>query len=150
MLAQVISVGTVDDRVEPALRRNFVQPRPELRFAVIAAIRRITEITRISQLVGVNLHQRDVELPRELVRCPGLDLRIRRTAPHNRNKSFGTQHRSTYDSQNGRVHAARVAEDDAAESLQVSMQLLEFRHGEKRNGEMSRESGVWGRQSGVA
>src|SRR5918995_1380612 len=76
MLTQIIGVGAIDDRVESKLRSNLVEPGPELGFTVVAPVDRITEVTRIGQLVGIDLPQWDVELARDLmhrrVHAPGV------------------------------------------------------------------------------
>src|SRR5215204_6354930 len=117
MLTQIIGVGAIDDCVESKLRSNLVEPGPELGFTVVAPVGRITEVTRIGQLVGIDLPQWDVELARDLMRRVCLNFWIRRAAPHDRNKTIWTERGGAHDRQHRRVHAPGVAEDDAAERV---------------------------------
>jgi hypothetical protein len=51
MLAEVVGIGAVDNRIESALAGDLVQSGPQLGFAEIAAFGGVTEIPRILELV---------------------------------------------------------------------------------------------------
>ena len=66
VLGQVVGVGAVENRVEPALARDFAESGPELGLAEVAAIGGIGTIARIGQLTGFHFEQRNIEAPSQI------------------------------------------------------------------------------------
>jgi hypothetical protein len=65
VFAQIVSIGSVQNEPVAATRGDGIQSIPELGLAEIAALSRVLEIPRVTQLPGLDVEQWDVECSSE-------------------------------------------------------------------------------------
>jgi hypothetical protein len=130
MLAEVVGVGAVDDRVEAADPGNRAEAQPQLGLAEVAAVGGILEVARIGQLGGVHLEQGHVEPTGQLHGHAPLDLGIRRAAPDDGKEAIGAERPTADHRQQRAVYPARVAEEHPPQAEQVMLQSFDVGHGQ--------------------
>jgi hypothetical protein len=128
VLAQVVGVGSIEHNPIPAIPGNLTQTSPQLRLAEVTTLRRIAEVSRIEQLVGVDLEQRNVELLGNQLRILSLDCRVGRAPPHDREEASRSKGSGSHDGEEGRVDTSGVPEHRAAHVFEERLQLVQVGH----------------------
>jgi hypothetical protein len=131
MLAEVIGIGSVDDRVEAPRGGQLPQPGPQLGLAEVAAVGGVAEVAGIVQLPRFQLEQRHVEAAGDVHRRTPLHLRIRGAAADDGKEPIGPERAAGGDGQQRRIHAAGIAQHHPAHPEQVSLQQIQFGHPEE-------------------
>lgn len=134
MLSSIIGVGSVDDGVEVTLRLQPGELSPELGLAVIAPISGIAQVSRILKLISFELDNRYIELRSQAEGSIGLDGRIRGTPANDRKKAIDAERLAAYHRKQARIHAAGVSQDNTAQRGEMTAQMFEIGHSQKRNG----------------
>ena len=130
MLAEVVVVGAVDDRIEPPRLGDLAQSRPQLGLAVVAAVGGIAEVTGIGQLARLHFEQRHLVPAGQLHRTPPLRLGIRWAPTDDREEALGAQHIRGNDGEQGGVDPARIAKQHSPTAEQMAPQEIEVGHGQ--------------------
>ena len=89
---QIVGVRSVHHAAESTSPRKRHHARPELRLAVVAAVRRIRRVARVVQLVGVYLGERQVQERGEVARRTPLTLGIGLAAAHDGDHARRAEH----------------------------------------------------------
>ena len=134
MLSCIVGVGSVDDGIEAEFRPQLRQSAPELRFAVIAPISGIAEVARILELIGFELENGYIELRSQRQCGIRLNCGIRGTPPYDRKKAIDAENLMAYHRKQARIDASRISQDDAAQRGEMTAQILQIGHAQKRNG----------------
>ncbi len=103
-------------------------------FAVVTAISGVAQVSRILELIGFELENGYIELCSQRQSGIGLNCGIRGTPPHYRKKAIDAQNLTANHRKQARIHASGISQDDAAQSGEVTAQISQIGHGQKRNG----------------
>lgn len=142
MLAEIVGIRAVDDRVEGAFACHILQSLPEFALAEVAAIRGIGEIPRVVELMRVDLEERHVE-PRGHRSGTGvLHPGIGRAPADDREEILRAEGLPTGDGQERRIHSPGEAEQCPARSPKRRNEFTYFPHAVEGNGGRAQVKGL--------
>jgi hypothetical protein len=86
------------------------------------------------KLIGFELENGYIELSGQCQSGIRLNCGVRGTPPDDRKKVLVTENLPAYDRKQARIHASGISQDDAAQSGEMTAQIFEVGHAQKRNG----------------
>src|SRR5215510_5264853 len=128
MPEEIVGVRPIGDGGDAPLRRNRHEARPQLRLTEVATILRVGRVTRIIELLGLNLEYRQPNTRGNFACGDPLTVRIRGAAPDDRQHTFGSKHRKRDGSEIRRVDPSAVADGDSPAFREPATKPFFFRN----------------------